>query len=56
MASGHLDLIRANQNGDVGAFEQLAQRYDRKLLRIAHSVTGNTGDSQGTLQETVKQQ
>src|SRR5208282_2134648 len=37
--------------GDVAAFEQLVKRYDRKLLRIAQSVTHNTEDSQDAVQE-----
>jgi hypothetical protein len=36
-----LDLVHATKNGDVPAFEQLVKRYDRKLLRIAQSVTHN---------------
>jgi RNA polymerase sigma-70 factor, ECF subfamily len=47
-----LDLVRASKNGDVAAFEQLVKRYDRKLFRIAHSVTHNREDSQDAVQET----
>src|SRR5580693_10271078 len=46
-----LDLVHAVQNGDVSAFEQLVGRYDRKLLRIALSVTHNREDSQDVVQE-----
>jgi RNA polymerase sigma-70 factor, ECF subfamily len=46
-----LDLVQASKNGDVGAFEQLVKRYDRKLFRIAHSVTHNREDSQDAVQE-----
>src|ERR1700720_4825150 len=46
-----LELVHACKNGDVGAFEQLVKRYDRKLLRIAQSVTHNTEDSQDVVQE-----
>ena len=46
-----MDLVHASKNGDVAAFEQLVKRYDRKLLRIAHSVTHNTEDSQDAVQE-----
>jgi hypothetical protein len=45
-ASGDLDLVHASTNGDVAAFEQLVKRYDRKLLRIAQSITHNREDSQ----------
>jgi RNA polymerase sigma-70 factor (ECF subfamily) len=47
-----LDLVHANKNGDVAAFEQLVKRYDRKLFRIAQSVTHNREDSQDVVQET----
>jgi RNA polymerase sigma-70 factor (ECF subfamily) len=50
-ASDDLDLVHASKNGDVAAFEQLVKRYDRKLLRIAQSVTHNTEDAQDTVQE-----
>jgi RNA polymerase sigma-70 factor, ECF subfamily len=51
VASGDLDLVHASKNGDIAAFEQLVKRYDRKLLRIAHSVTRNREDSQDAVQE-----
>jgi RNA polymerase sigma-70 factor (ECF subfamily) len=47
-----LDLVQASKNGDVAAFEQLVKRYDRKLFRIAQSVTHNQEDSQDAVQET----
>jgi RNA polymerase sigma-70 factor (ECF subfamily) len=47
-----LDLVYASNNGDVAAFEQLVKRYDRKLFRIAQSVTHNREDSQDVVQET----
>jgi len=50
-ASDDLELVHASKNGDVAAFEQLVKRYDRKLLRIAQSVTHNAEDSQDAFQE-----
>jgi len=47
-----LDLVHAGKNGDVAALEQLVKRYDRKLFRIAQSVTHNREDSQDAVQET----
>jgi len=47
-----LDLVHATKNGDVGAFEQLLKRYDRKLLRIAQHVIHNREDSEDAVQET----
>jgi RNA polymerase sigma-70 factor (ECF subfamily) len=51
VANDDLDLVHASKNGDVGAFEQLVKRYDRKLLRIAQHVTHNREDSQDAVQE-----
>ena len=48
---GDMDLVHASKNGDAAAFEQLVKRYDRKLLRIAQSVTHNREDSQDAVQE-----
>jgi RNA polymerase sigma-70 factor (ECF subfamily) len=51
VASDDLDLVHASKGGDVAAFEQLVKKYDRKLLRIAQSVTHNREDSQDAVQE-----
>jgi RNA polymerase sigma-70 factor, ECF subfamily len=51
IASDDLDLVHASRNGDVAAFEQLVKKYDRKLLRIAQSVTHNSEDSEDAVQE-----
>jgi RNA polymerase sigma-70 factor (ECF subfamily) len=51
VASADLDLVHASKNGDVAAFEQLVKRYDRKLLRIAQSVTHNTEDARDAVQD-----
>ncbi len=50
--SDDMDLVHASKKGDVAAFEELVKRYDRKLFRIAQSVTHNTEDSQDAVQET----
>src|ERR1700676_1026924 len=50
-AIGDMDLVHASKNGDAAAFEQIVKRYDRKLLRIAQSVTHNREDSQDAVQE-----
>jgi RNA polymerase sigma-70 factor (ECF subfamily) len=50
-AGGDMALVHASKNGDAAAFEQLVKRYDRKLLRIAQSVTHNREDSQDAVQE-----
>src|SRR3984893_4290255 len=51
VAADDQDLVHASKNGDIAAFEQLVKRYDRKLLRIAQSVTHNLEDSQDAVQE-----
>jgi RNA polymerase sigma-70 factor (ECF subfamily) len=45
VASDDMELVHACKGGDVGAFEQLVKRYDRKLMRIAQSITHNREDS-----------
>ena len=51
VASDDLDLVHASKNGDVAAFEQLVKRYDRRLFRIAQTVTHNREDSEDAVQE-----
>jgi RNA polymerase sigma-70 factor (ECF subfamily) len=46
-----LALVHACKNGDAAAFEQLVQRYDRKLFRIAQHITHNREDAQDVVQE-----
>jgi RNA polymerase sigma-70 factor, ECF subfamily len=53
VASDDMDLVHASKNGDVTAFEQLVKRYDRKLYRIAQSITHNREDSQDAVQEAL---
>lgn len=53
VASDDLDLVHASKNGDITAFEQLVKRYDRKLYRIAQSITHNREDSQDAVQEAL---
>ncbi len=51
VTSDDMELVHASKNGDVAAFEELVKRYDRKLFRIAQSVTHNREDSQDAVQE-----
>src|SRR5436305_2412999 len=46
-----LDLVHATQGGDVSAFEELVERYDRRLFRIAEHITHNREDAQDAVQE-----
>src|ERR1700730_2043223 len=44
-------LIRAAQQGDVTAFEQLVQKYDRAVLRLTIHLTCSEEDGQDISQE-----
>jgi|SRR5215469_6892905 len=44
-------LIRAAQQGDAAAFEQLVYQYDRAVLRVAIHLTGSAEDGQDIYQE-----
>jgi len=46
-----LDLVHATQGGDVSAFEELVERYDRRLFRLAEHITHNREDAQDAVQE-----
>jgi RNA polymerase sigma-70 factor (ECF subfamily) len=46
-----LELVRAAQNGDVGAFEQLIKKYDRNVFRIAQHITQNREDAEDVVQD-----
>ena len=44
-------LIRAAQQGNAAAFEQLVQQYDRAVLRLTIHLTGSQEDGQDMYQE-----
>lgn len=44
-------LIRAAQQGDTTAFEELVRQYDRAVLRLAVHLTGSEQDGQDVYQE-----
>ena len=46
-----LILVHATKSGCVSAFDQLVRKYDRKLLRIAQSVTHHREDAEDAVQE-----
>jgi RNA polymerase sigma-70 factor, ECF subfamily len=46
-------LVQASKRGSVAAFEELAKRYQRKLLRVAQSLTRNHEDAQEVVQESL---
>jgi RNA polymerase sigma-70 factor, ECF subfamily len=46
-----LALVHASKDGDVAAFAELVNRYDRKLFRIAHHLTHNGEDAEDVVQD-----
>ena len=45
-------LVRAAQNGDVDAFEELVRRYQSSIYRVALRMLGSRADAQDAVQET----
>jgi RNA polymerase sigma-70 factor, ECF subfamily len=45
-------LIRAAQNGDAAAFEQLVRHYDQSVLRLAFNLLRSEEDARDIYQET----
>ena len=50
-AEDDLALVHATKRGSVAAFDKIVRRYDRKLLRIAQSVTRNREEAEDAVQE-----
>jgi RNA polymerase sigma-70 factor (ECF subfamily) len=50
-AEDDLTLVHATKRSDVSAFDNLVRRHDRKLLRIAQSVTHNREQAEDAVQE-----
>lgn len=48
-----LTLVVRAQEGDVRAFEALARRHERALYRVALRVTGDAGEAEDALQESL---
>ncbi len=47
------ELILSAQSGDLDAFEELIQKYDRRILSLAFSYTRNSDDAKDIYQETL---
>jgi RNA polymerase sigma-70 factor, ECF subfamily len=45
-------LVREAKAGDYSAFEELVNRYEKKIYRLGVNVTGNNEDAEDVLQET----
>ena len=50
--SAELELVRAAKRGDVGAFEQLVQRYSGVVFRVALHMARSHEDAEEIAQET----
>lgn len=46
-----LTLVQAAKGGDLEAFSQLVNRYDRNVFRIAQHITHNEEDAQDVVQD-----
>ena len=44
-------LVNAARGGDIGSFEKLVKRYDRKVFRIAQHITQNREDAEDVVQD-----
>jgi RNA polymerase sigma-70 factor (ECF subfamily) len=47
-----IELIERARAGDTRAFDELVQRYERKIFRLAKNITGNDEDAEDVLQES----
>lgn len=47
------ELIQAAKGGDNRAFDELVRLYDRRILQVAHGITGNMQDAYDAYQEGV---
>jgi RNA polymerase sigma-70 factor (ECF subfamily) len=45
-------LVESARQGDLEAFSQLINRYERKIFRLARNITQNDEDAEDVLQET----
>jgi RNA polymerase sigma-70 factor, ECF subfamily len=50
LADEHL-LVAAAKSGDAAAFEELVNRYERKIFRLTMNITGNAEDAEDAMQD-----
>ena len=50
LADEHL-LVAAAKAGDAAAFEELVNRYERKIFRLTMNITGNAEDAEDAMQD-----
>ena len=51
-----IELVLHMQKNDLDALEELMQRYQRDLLKLAYLISGNYADSEDIVQETFVQE
>jgi RNA polymerase sigma-70 factor, ECF subfamily len=44
-------LVAAAKKGDAGAFEELVNRYEKKIFRLTMNITGNQEDAEDSMQD-----
>ena len=44
-------LVAAAKSGDVSSFEELVNRYERKIFRLGMNITQNREDAEDVMQE-----
>ncbi len=44
-------LVKAAKSGDLNAFEELVNRYERKIFRLAQNITQNREDAEDVMQD-----
>jgi RNA polymerase sigma-70 factor, ECF subfamily len=44
-------LVGAAKRGDLTAFEELVNRYERKIFRLTRNITGNKEDAEDAMQD-----
>ena len=44
-------LVSAAKGGDTGAFEELVNRYERKIFRLGMNITQNREDAEDVMQD-----
>jgi RNA polymerase sigma-70 factor, ECF subfamily len=44
-------LVAAAKRGDLSAFEELVNRYERKIFRLTMNITGNREDAEDAMQD-----
>src|ERR1700693_6482222 len=48
-------LVAAAKSGDAAAFEELVNRYERKIFRLGMNITQNREDAEDVMQEAFLQ-